>query len=328
MSTNPPLSTWSRIATAGCLAIALSACDSSNKTSQQDSEKPTSSSSSSSSSGDVASISCSASEAHFCGDFDDWSTEQEPALPAGWSISNSAGTSVTVSSEQAFSGEHSIKVVSAGGGYNRGFLTMDLTQAAPLQQEMFGRIMIYVTDENAHAGDFTFLQAEGSTPKGVSGAPAGTEVMFRGRIDQRYDHVFTNYDTWLDEDADNVSDWPTDCAKQPYFTETMAPSPQYILPKNEWSCIQWHIKQNRDHIDITLNGNSLSDIRVYGSGHSCENSGTQAGAWYAPQLFERLHVGIEQYADDALPRTVYIDDVTVHTDFVGCDGSLSHPSNH
>lgn len=162
--------------------------------------------------------------------------EGEPNLPPGWSVSSSEGSAVTVSTERAFSGSQSIKVVSAGGGYNRGFLTIDLNETAPpLQEEMFGRMRVYVTDDNANAGDFTFLQAEGTRPKAASGAPEGTSVMFRGRIDQTHDHIFANYDTWIDTDANNESEWETDCYLQPTFTEDMAPPPEYVCPKTSGS---------------------------------------------------------------------------------------------
>lgn len=236
---------------------------------------------------------------------------------------------MTVSSEQAFSGTQSVKVVSAGGGYNRGFLTMDLSETPPLQDEMFGRMMIYISDENANAGDFTFLQAEGSTPKAVSGAPAGTTVMYRGRIDRNYDHIFTNYDTWIDEDADNVSDWETDCYAQPAFTETMAPAPGYIVPKNRWVCVAWHMKSRIDHLDLHMAGSDLPEVHVNGIGDGCINNETQQGMWYAPEKFERLHLGVEQYEDDALPRTMYIDDLEVSTMYMACgDKLVDHEHEH
>lgn len=238
------------------------------------------------------------------------------------------GTSISLSDEHANSGTHSIKIVSAGGGYNRAFLTMDLSKTPPLQQEMFGRMMVYLSDENAKGGDFTFLQAEGSTPKEESGAPEGTTSMYRGRLDHRYDHIFTNYDTFFDDDDDDENDWETDCWKQPPNIPSNPPPEAYIIPKNQWVCIQWHIKQSSNHIDIAVNETSLQNIRVYDTGHGCVNSETQDGKWYAPQQFERLHVGIEQYAEDSLPRTIYIDDIIMDSNLVMCDGSLEDPSNH
>lgn len=249
-------------------------------------------------------------------------------LPDGWTISKSVNepVSVTVSEEQQASGKKSLKVVSAGGGYNRGFLTLDLSKVAPLQQQMYGRMMIYVSDTHSNKGDFTFLQAEGSNPADATGAPPGTSVMFRGRIDQTWDHIFTNYDTYIDTNADNVSDWVTDCWKQPTFTATTAPTAEYVLPKNQWACVQWHIAGSSGHIDFTVDNLPLTQIRSYGDGDGCVNLMTQGGMWTAPEAFERLHLGVEQYADDSLPRTVYIDDVAVDSKVVECDGTLS--TNH
>ncbi len=329
----------------GCIAALLSACSSGGGSSggNDNPNPPGGSSSSTTSSGSTTSSSSSSSSgltlgecedqvATVCGDFDhdDEPTPGEgddtPPLPAGWTIDKSEGTTVTFSDEQTHSGAQSIKFVSTGGGYNRAFLTIDLSKTPPLQQEMFGRMMVYLTDENENGGDFTFLQAEGSVPQEASGAPEGTLTMYSGRIDQRYDHIFTNYDTFHDADDDNESDWQTDCWNQPPFTNA-PPPPQFILPKNEWVCVQWHIEQSTNHIDISVKENELSGIRVYDTGDGCAHPDTQGGIWYTPQNFERLHLGIEQYSEESLPRTMYIDDITLDSDLVRCDGTLTTP-NH
>lgn len=329
MITHDVSSKWTNFALVSCLAVIVSACSGGGGGSGEPAPGSGSSSSSSSSSG-LAFGDCEGSSATVCGDFEDPEQVDEELLnlPPGWKVSKSDGVAVSLSSEHANTGSTSIKIVSTGGGYNRGFLTMDLATTPALQTEMFGRMMIYVSDENEFGGDFTFLQAEGSMPQADTGAPEGTDIMFRGRVDARYDHVFTNYDTWYDEDADNESDWQTDCWKQPHFTDEIAPPSQFIVPKNEWVCMQWHIQQDNDHIDVTMNEGEMNRIRVYGQGHGCVNELTQGGNWYAPQKFERVHVGIEQYEDDAKPRTVYIDDITIDSQLVACDGSLHDPKAH
>lgn len=272
---------------------------------------------------------CDGPAADICGDFD-VPTPPEPeapvVLPPGWSIDVRGGSTVSISTEQANSGDSSIKIISAGGGYNRGFITMDLTQVPSLQKEMYGRAMVYISDENSNRGDFTFLQAEGNKPQAASGAPAGTDILYRSSIDQRFDHVISKYDTWIDEDADDQSDWQTDCVKQPQIRENRPPSAAYLFPKNQWVCVQWHIRQSSNHIGISLNGTLLSAITVYGSGTSCVNEITQGGIWYAPETFDKISLGVEQYADDAKPRTLYIDDIMLDTQLVSCDGELLDPS--
>lgn len=340
MFTNDVPHKLTKIALAGCLALVVSAC-SSGGGGGDDKEPGTpggssgssgssSTSSSSSSSSGIAFGDCEDSAATICGDFEDPDqTDTELVnLPDGWKISKSEGVEVSLSSEQSATGDTSIKIVSKGNGYNRGFLTMDLATMPALQEEMFGRMMIYVSAENEFKGDFTFLQAEGSTPQAESGAPEGTDVMYRGRIDGRYDHVFTNYDTWFDGDADNESGWQTDCWRQPHFTDDTPPPQQFIVPKNEWVCMQWHIRKRDNHIDVTMNdSDDMHRIRVYGKGHGCRGT-EQEGIWHAPEKFERLHVGIEQYAEDSQPRTVYIDDVIVDSQLVDCQGNLRDPSEH
>lgn len=247
-------------------------------------------------------------------------TGDPTTLPAGWTFDERNGADVSITDERAYSGQTSLKVVSNGAGYNRGFLTFDLATVAPgLRGNLFGRMMVYLSDTNSNQGDLTFLQAEGSTPKPESGAPAGTEVMYRGRIDATHDHVFTNYDTQVDTDSDGVKDdWPTDCYQQPTFDASTPPESIYLFPKNQWVCVIWHVEQLTDHVAVHLNGHELSQIRVFDTGDGCANEVTQAGVWYAPQQFDRLNVGIEQYDAAAQPRTLYIDDVAMNDTRLSC----------
>ncbi len=234
---------------------------------------------------------------------------------------------MTVTAEEANSGSNSVKIESTGG-FSRAFLTLDLTKTPALEKEIFGSMWIFIADENTGGGDFTFLQAEGYTPQEDSGAPAGTTVMYRGRIDQRYDHVTTNYETLYDPEMTGESAWVNDCSRQPRNVNTGMHLPAYVIPKNEWACVQWHIKQSNNHIDFTVNQIPLEEIRIYGQGQGCSAGSEQDGHWYAPERFERLHLGVTHHSEDALPRTVYIDDITVDTRLVECDGSLRDPSHH
>ena len=205
---------------------------------------------------------------------------------------------------------------------------MDLANVPPLQTEMFGRAMVYISDENSNAGDFTFLQAEGDNPQEDSGAPPGTNIMYRARIDQRFDHVITNYDTWIDVNNDNETEWETDCVKQPQITNGNPPAADYVIPKNQWVCVQWHIQKRGNHIGISLNDKLLSSIKVYGGGSSCVNELTQGGEWWAPEKFETISLGIEQYTADSKPRTMYIDDIALDRKLVSCEGDLLDPTEH
>ena len=94
---------------------------------------------------------------------------------------------VSLSTEQQYSGSQSVKVVAAGGGYNVNGLKASLASLGSLQKNQYGRMMMLVTSDNAKGGDFTYLEATGKAnytiPSAFSPTPIpGVMVSYRGRI--------------------------------------------------------------------------------------------------------------------------------------------------
>jgi len=238
-------------------------------------------------------------------------------LPTGWTASNA--NNVKVSSEKAFSGTNSVKITSPGGGFQPNNLVYSLTGTPDLQQSMYGRMMINLSSQNTKGGDFTFIQADGG-PRSQSGAPAGTSVMFRGRLDGRNDHFMANYETWLDSNGDNNNEWSTDCWKHP--GSDTSPPQNYLIPKDQWACVQWHFDAGANTLKFWLNKNELSLIQVVNMGDGCvmdgPNPNRQNGVWWGPQSFNNIRLGIEQYAGNAQARTMYIDDIAIDDRVVSC----------
>ena len=225
-----------------------------------------------------------------------------------------------VSSEKAYSGTNAVKITSPGGGYQPNNLVHSLTGFADLQQSLYGRMMINLSSQNSLGGDFTFIQADGP-PRAQSGAPAATSVMYRGRVDGRNDHFMANYETWADTNNDNNNEWNTDCWKHP--TINNQPPPQnYLIPKDQWACVQWHFDAQANTLKFWLNKNELSLIQVVNMGDGCKldqpNADRQNGVWWAPQTFNNIRLGVEQYAPDSRPRTMYIDDIAIDDRMVSC----------
>jgi len=179
--------------------------------------------------------------------------------------------------------------------------------------------MMRLSDENTKGGDFTFIQASGN-PKPESGAPESTSVMYRGRLDGRHDHFMANYDTWVDEDNNGSTDWLTDCWKHPAGNGATQPPTEYLLPKNEWACVQWHYDSNNNEMVFWLNETELTQIHIQQTGDGCV-ANTQDGMWIAPASFSELKLGIEQYHDTAKSRTLYIDDIVIDNSPVECFGN-------
>ena len=278
-----------------------------------------SSSGSPSSSPNSSSVSSSASSSHssapivtgcasgslLCADF-----EGSDSLPTGWSASDE--NTVVVSSDEAYSGTNSLKVTGKGGGYNQNLLAYDLTAVPELSEAMYGRMMVHLSGENSRGGDFTFIQADGS-PRAESGAPEDTSVMYRGRLDGRNDHFMANYDTWLDNGSGQTA-WLTDCWAHP----NNPPPQEYLIPKDEWACVQWHFDAELNTMKFWLNDNELAQIQVVNSGDGCVAPGTQNNVWWGPKSFNSVQLGIEQYHNDSRPRVMYIDDIAIDDRVVSC----------
>ncbi len=255
-----------------------------------------------SSSSSAAVVSCG--EALFCDDFENNSIGGQPQ--GGWSVSGR----VAVSNEHFYSGTRAIKVDSNGYSYNRNFMSRSLADMGLAQKQLYGRMMVYLPSINESGGDFTFVQAEGQAKPG-SGAPSATQAMYRARVDGRFDHMMANYET------DNG--WSTDCWAHPEFNEnTGTPPPvEYIMPVNQWACVEWHFDAEANELMYWLNGNELDQIHVKQVGDGCVGH-SQQDIWYAPQQFNQLHLGIEQYHSTSRPRTLFIDDVQLDSRYIGC----------
>jgi hypothetical protein len=231
----------------------------------------------------------------------------ETGLPPGWVASP---TGVSVSSDRAFSGGHSLKITSQAGR-GRHYISYDLQQLPEPAEELYGTAMLYL--ESTGGGDFTLVQAEGG-PKPESGAPGDASVAYRARVDGRHDHLMANYDT-----RGSRKPWGTDCWKQPAFdpATATAPAADYLLPKNEWACLRWHFDARRNQLEFWLNDSPLTQIRVDQTGDGCLAQ-DQNGIWHGPAAFEWLHLGVEQYHAGAGAHTLYLDNMTVDTQPTRC----------
>lgn len=231
-------------------------------------------------------------------------------IPDAFAISGNS----QISSERAFSGQNSVKFVSTGNGYNRNYITLDLSDTS-FRERFFGRMMIYVVPppENTrnYGGDFTFVEAEGrpqTNPNGIS-PPLDTNVLYRYRVagDVRNHTLMANYDTWIDRDNNEESDWLTNCYQH---SKTQ-------IPRGQWTCVQWYFEKSSNQLRYWLYDQEIGDLYIQNSGEDCLGN-IQNGIWTAPEAFEQLHLGLEQYYFDNAARTVYIDDVIIDDKFHSC----------
>ena len=67
----------------------------------------------------------------------------------------------------------------------------------------------------------------------------------------------------------------------------------------------------------SLNGTELADIHVTEMGEGCIGNALN-GQWLAPPAFETLYLGWEHYQQTMNPIDLWMDDIVVNTERVGC----------
>lgn len=95
-----------------------------------------------------------------------------------------------------------------------------------------------------------------------------------------------------------------------------------MVPVGEWSCLEWHFDGSTPGavgLLFWLDGGEVEALTV--DGGRFEECVHQDGATYvlpSPDFAARLDVGWESYNADAKARTVWIDDVALALERVGC----------
>ncbi|MBX2813176.1 MAG: hypothetical protein KTR25_15275 [Myxococcales bacterium] len=236
--------------------------------------------------------------------------DQEFSIPGEFSISGDS----QISDDEAYSLPNSVRFTAPGNSYNRNYITLNISKTS-LNERFFGRMMIFIVpapqSQDSFGGDFTFVEAEGppQTDLGKLTPPENMRVLYRYRVaaNIRDNTLMANYDTWVDDNNDGKSDWPTNCYNHS----------EIEIPRGQWTCVQWFFEKATNQLRYWLEDEEIIDLRVQDSGERCLED-TQNGLWTAPETFERLHFGVEQYDVNALARTVYIDDIVIADKYIMC----------
>jgi hypothetical protein len=230
----------------------------------------------------------------FCDDFED---DAVGALAAPWRTSTNNAT-VVVDEVQAFSGTKAVHVnAPQAGTYHRGYFALDQGSSAGIfpavAQEMYGRAMVYLADYPNAAAHWTFIQGEGPA------ADNSHNALYRyGGQHQNGAQLMANYETTM------IS---TDCWDHS----------SSVLPEAQWTCVEWRFAVATNEMQFWLNGTELSDIHVTGMGEGCVGNAL-GGQWIAPPAFTTLYLGWEHYQQTMNPIDLWMDDVVVDTERVGC----------
>ncbi|WP_437589300.1 hypothetical protein [Sorangium sp. So ce1000] len=224
-----------------------------------------------------------------------------------------AGSTVSVDTTKAYSGTKSIKVTTpeSTGDNNYKSAMIKFTDAGALptaENVIHGRMMLFL--DAAPTGDvhWTIIDGSGTIPDSdFMGKPYAAQYRYGGQHPVAAgSQLMANYDTpgyWSDPKTGPQSDcWH-------HAAETT------VAPVGKWSCVEFSFDGPKNEMRFWLDGKELTDLKVSGTGQGCANNETDY-EWTAP-AFDSIGLGWESYQADA-PRTMWIDDVVIGTETIGC----------
>jgi hypothetical protein len=240
--------------------------------------------------------------AFFCDDFE----AQADAMPPGgkWDVRVVNGGAVVVDTAQHFSGSKAVKVsTTAGDGYKSAMMGFQDAASLPTDSNVvYGRMMFYLESAPTESVHWTFIEGTGQVP----GENYPAQYRYGGQLPiADGSQLMANYDTPGIYQTPPVGP-STDCWRH---------SDNKAVPTGRWACAEWRFDGMNNQMQFWLDGTELPDLEVTGTGDGCVNQ-PATYTWAAPS-FSRINLGWESYQPDAV-RTMWIDDVALSTEQIGC----------
>jgi hypothetical protein len=140
---------------------------------------------------------------------------------------------------------------------------------------------------------WTMIQGEGLAADGSHNA------LYRYGGQHDTGRLMANYET---------TKLSTDCYKHAQKT---------VMPTGKWACAEWHFVVATNEMQFWLDGSEVTDLHVIDRGEGCGGNDLN-GEWLAPPAFQSVYLGWEQYQPWANDIRVWVDDVVISNDRVGC----------
>jgi hypothetical protein len=246
-------------------------------------------------------ITATAATPDFADDFEAHTPGTIPGTPWKEETYNS-GALISVDRQRAFSGKQALHILDPrAANYRRGYVAIHLAGPLPqLQSAFYGRAMVWldaapVSLPGAPAVQWTLLQGEGRS------ADDRYNAIYRLGLEQRAGlGLMSNYET--------TPPVMTDCKQQ---------SP-LALPVRRWACVEWHFAVATHELEFWLDGRRIAHVRERASKADACRGNDLGGVWRAPPRFDSFYLGFERYADSANDQNLWIDDVALSKQRVGC----------
>jgi hypothetical protein len=235
----------------------------------------------------------------FSDGFERYAAGYLPGAPWKEEMYNS-GAVIKVDDARVFSGRQALHVrTPANAIKRRGYLAIHLKGPLPqLQDEMFGRVMVWLDAAPDPAVQWTLLQGEGRS------ADDRYNAIYRlGLRGQDGLQLMANFET-----------------TPPVRTNCMQPSTRR-LPVRRWACIEWHMAVASQESRFWIDGKEITHVKTRAAvPDSCQGDDL-AGEWRAPPVFDSLYMGFERYGDTTNDQNLWMDDVVLAEHRIGCPKS-------
>jgi hypothetical protein len=247
----------------------------------------------------------------FTDDFEARAPGQVPGAPWKEETYNS-GAVITVDSTHAFSGRQAMHILTPGGAIKRrGYVAIHLRGPLPqLQAAMYGRVMVWLDEaplaliEKPNGGarpagppplQWTLLQGEGR-----SADDRYNSIYRLGVKDQGGTQLMANFET--------TPPFRTNCMQQSKRT----------LPVRRWACVEWHMAVASNEMQFWIDGRNITRVEGRAAAANACGGHDLEDRWLAPPRFDSLYMGLERHGDTLNDQNLWMDDVALSTQRIGC----------
>ncbi len=254
--------------------------------------------------GDAAAAVDPCATARFCETFESYEAGVAPT--GNWKAETNLGA-VSIATDQHFDGQKSAKFTTqSSSGGKTAYIKLNVPSVFPVPGNVYyGRMMSRLESAPDMSVHWTFIQAGGlvtgqnyhalyryggQQPVTDGGAFVGSQLM-------------ANYDT---PDSYSGTGPSSDCWNH---------SKGVVAPVGRWACVEWEFDGPNNAMHFWLDGTPIDSLTVMGQGQGCVHQ-PQTFTWAAPD-FSTLELGWESYQEDSA-RTLYLDDIVIATQRVGC----------
>jgi len=247
----------------------------------------------------------------FFDDFEKHAPGQVPGPP--WKEETyKSGAIIRVDGQHAFSGKQAMHVTTPrGANYRRGYMAIHLHGPLPqLQSGMFGRTMVWL-DEAPQPPVVVYPGEKPAEP--IAPVVHWTLLQGEGRsADDRYNSIYR-----LGLEQRNGTQFMANFETTPPVTTDCRQQSKRTLPVRRWACVEWHFDIASNEMQFWIDGRRITRVQDRAAANSCRGADL-GGQWLAPPRFDSLYMGFERYGDSANDQDLWIDDVTLSRQRLGC----------